>query len=105
MVPDIEEIAAAKYGHFLSPEKCLQWKARRELFLHVLEIAEKEASSTRECHFPIASMMKSPRSAFANILNLEGIVGFRAELPRDCFLQWLGTIIGEDGVDKFKNAI
>ena len=108
VIPDIDEISAWKFQVVLSPELRSNWKVRRELFLSILENAEKERATTNDHTTSgptIASMMRSPRSAFANFLNLEGIVGFNSQLPKDCFLHWLVTIIGEEEVEKFKSTI
>jgi hypothetical protein len=105
VIPDIDEISAWKFQVILSPELRVKWKVRRELFLNILENAEKERTTTRSHNTSVASMMRSPRSAFANFLNLEGIVGFLSEIPKDYFLQWLVTITGEEEVEKFKSAI
>jgi hypothetical protein len=52
-----------------------------------------------------ACMIRSPRSAFANLLNQEAIVGHHFALPKDYFMQWLGTIIGEQAVQTFKGSL
>ena len=75
----------------------------RELFLQTLEKMEKEMGFNEARMASIAGMMRSPRSAFASLLNEEAIVGHHFVLPRDLFLGWLETIIGEQEVERFQS--
>lgn len=62
----------------LSPELRKQWAERREKFLRILENVEIERSGISI----ITSTMRSDRSQLAMFLNLEGILGLKAYLPR-----------------------
>ena len=62
----------------LSPERRVKWAERRETFLRTLRKLEVE----RIKDSPIADMMSSDRAHLAMLLDLEGLQGITAFLPR-----------------------
>ncbi len=87
----------------LSPERRVKWAERRETFLRNLRKLEVE----RIQHSSIADMMSSDRAHLAMLLDLEGLQGIRAFLPRKSVedLGWTGKDNVENVTGRSKDKI
>jgi hypothetical protein len=72
----------------LSAERRARWAERRKAFLRILRTREFECNQDSQVY----DMMSSDRSYFAMLLDLEGVQGIRAFLPRKEVVElgWIG---------------
>jgi len=89
VVPYDDKFLVHQFGQTLRQERRIDWSGYRTLFLRVMEERQMAWMKENGTRRSIASMMQSPRSYFAHILNWEGIVGFNSFLPRTEFLDWV----------------